>query len=232
MMEASVNDGGLALANDAEVAMLLQREEEVLDARATEIRRSDEQNDAAIARQLAQLDMECSPLAVVAAPAAYVEGDEALARSLQAEEQRRIQPVPAVMDGPPLAHARVVYPARESRAAMHRFVSDAADVVGQIGTWFELRVREATRGQAAEVDSSLVHPADLRTASAAASAATVAALPLPIASAQRCGAREASAPALSAAYARPVRAAPAHGASARRMPAQPAIIPRPPSRLR
>jgi len=127
------------LASDEDIAKRLHEEEEEGLRRAAE----GEQNDEAIARQLAQLDLESAGTAApMGAPAPEMEGDEELARQLHDEEmraQRATHVALAQPVAPPLAHATVLPPLEHT----HRFVADLEDVVGQIMSWLQARITEA-----------------------------------------------------------------------------------------
>ncbi|KAJ1637653.1 hypothetical protein T492DRAFT_900721 [Pavlovales sp. CCMP2436] len=163
--QASGSSSATALAeaeSDEAVARRLQREDEDAAVRAQEARLSDEQNDAAIARQLELLDLESAgPALPAGAPAPEVEGDEALARALHAEELRaqRAAATPAPPEHLrelPVASAQAV--SARGRVRVHRYVSDIEAVVGQIGTWFEHYVAQALDSHPASVGAAAAVP--------------------------------------------------------------------------
>lgn len=135
---------GPSVESDEDIARRLFEEEQEQLRRAAE----EQHDDEAIARQLAQLDMESAATGPPGAPAPEVGLDEALARQLHEEELRAqgegrlavAQPrsTAAPHSQAPIASATVRMPEHS-----HRFVSDLDDVVGQIRSWMQRRASEA-----------------------------------------------------------------------------------------
>lgn len=137
---ASTSESG-ARESDEEYALRLQQQEDELARQTT----SEVENDEAIARELAALDVQAATVPDAAAPSAEraaTQGDEDLARSLQEEEKRASRPAPPVAHAYPAIDPRRTHP---SVVQAYRLVSDLEAIVSEVGKWFESRIEEALR---------------------------------------------------------------------------------------